>query len=77
MENLESSCQIIVSTSEGVTCNNQIININQEVDKSGVTGIDKERRVCIGCNKAEREQGSMELLVPSSGSLFEPINSLV
>ena len=37
------------------TCNNQIINIDQEVDECNATGIDKERRVCMGCNKAERE----------------------
>ena len=62
----------------GVTaCNNQIVNINQEIDELITTRVNKEGRVCMGCDKAEPEQEGAECLVPSSRSLFEPTNSLV
>ena len=62
----------------GVTVyNNQIVNINQEIDERITTGVNKEGQVYKGCNKAEPEQEGAECLVPSSRSLFEPINSLV
>ena len=76
VENLESSFRIIALG--GVTsCNNQIININQEIEECITEGVNKERQVYTGCDKAKREQEGAEVLVPSSRRLFEPLNSLV
>ena len=67
----------IVKKGEVTACNNQIININQEIDECITTRVDKKGRVRTRGDKVEKEQEGAELLVPSSGRLFEPINSLV
>ena len=60
-----------------IACNNQAIDINQEMDEHSTVRVNKEGRVHTGGDKAEREQEGVELLVPSLRSQFEPINSLV
>ena len=62
----------------GVTaCNNQIVNINQEIDERITAGVNKEGRIYKGCDKAKLEQEGAERVIPSPWSLFDPINSLV
>ena len=45
------------------TCNNQIVNINQEIDEHITVGVNKEGQVSTGCDKAEPEQEGAEPLV--------------
>ena len=55
----------IVDKGGVTTCNNQIVNINQEIDECITEGVNKGRRVCTGCDKAEPEQEGTERLVPT------------
>ena len=53
MENLESRVPDNIVDKVGVTtCNNQIVNINQEIDGLIIVRVNKEGRVLTGCDKA-------------------------
>ena len=58
VENLESSCRIMVSTKEGPLPVMIIANINKEIDESITTRVDKEGCIGTGCHNVERSQES-------------------
>jgi len=63
--------------SHGGSCEDNIINVQQEIDCVWTRVVNKQRRICLGCNKTELKKEGGKPTEPSSWCLLEAVEGAV